>query len=77
MARLKRFLDRVDRYYEDRDRPDLDSTSRFSIDLKYAFISPRTVVRAVGTASRGRPAFGRHLAWRDFYGHLLTACPTW
>jgi deoxyribodipyrimidine photo-lyase len=75
LARLERFLDRVEAYPEERDRPDLDATSRLSIDLKYGTLGPRTVVERVGTASRGREAFIRQLAWREFYAHLLAEFP--
>lgn len=74
-ARLARFLDRVERYREERDRPDLDSTSRLSVDLKYGWLSPGEVVRRVGIGTPDRAAFVRQVAWRDFYGHLLAAAP--
>jgi deoxyribodipyrimidine photo-lyase len=73
--RLARFLDRVERYREERDRPDLDTTSRLSIDLKYGWLSPGEVVRRVGEETVNRAAFVRQVAWRDFYGHLLAATP--
>jgi deoxyribodipyrimidine photo-lyase len=74
--RLHRFLDVVDRYGEDRDRPDVVGTSMLSVDLKYGTLSPRTVLDVVGTGSRGREAFVRQLAWRDWYAHLLDEVPT-
>jgi deoxyribodipyrimidine photo-lyase len=58
-------------YGAERDRPDLDSTSRLSIDLKYGVLSPLTVIDAVGDAG----AFVRQLAWRDFHAHLLDERP--
>lgn len=75
LERLARFIEKVDRYDDERDRPDLDSTSRLSMDLKYGFLSARVAVRAVGTNTMGRAAFVRQLAWRDFYGHLMAAVP--
>ncbi len=73
--RLERFIDRIDRYHEDRDRPDLDATSHLSVDLKYGWIGPRTVLEAIDGDSAGRQAFTRQLAWRDFYGHLIADAP--
>jgi deoxyribodipyrimidine photo-lyase len=73
--RLERFVGRVDRYGDERDRPDLDTTSQLSVDLKYGTISPRTIVERIGTHSPGRLAFVRQLAWRDWYAHLLANDP--
>lgn len=74
-ARLEAFLERIDRYGEERDRPDLDTTSRLSADLKFGTISPRTVARRSEGPGAGREAFVRQLAWREFYAHLLAAFP--
>ncbi|MEX2279154.1 MAG: deoxyribodipyrimidine photo-lyase [Acidimicrobiia bacterium] len=63
------------RYPEERDRPDLDSTSRLSIDLKYGVISPLGILDHIGVESDGARAFVRQLAWRDFYAHLLDENP--
>lgn len=65
-----------DRYAAERDRPDLDTTSRLSIDLKYGTISPRTVLDSVGTETASRKAFVRQLAWRDFHAHLIDETPS-
>ncbi|MBN2114223.1 MAG: deoxyribodipyrimidine photo-lyase, partial [Acidimicrobiia bacterium] len=73
--RLETFLERVDRYHQERNRPDLDTTSRLSADLKFGTLGPRTVVRRVEGPGEGRAAFIRQLAWREFYAHLLAAFP--
>jgi deoxyribodipyrimidine photo-lyase len=73
--RLEEFEPRVDSYRVERDRPDLDATSRLSIDLKYGAISPGAIARHLGTATEGRLAFVRQLAWRDFYAHLMAERP--
>jgi deoxyribodipyrimidine photo-lyase len=73
--RLEAFLDRADRYRDERDRPDLDSTSRLSADLKFGTIDPLAVVEQAGDDSPGRRAFVRQLCWRDFYAHLMAAFP--
>jgi deoxyribodipyrimidine photo-lyase len=75
LDRLDGFLDRVDRYPAERNRPDLDTTSRLSIDLKWGTVGPRTVLEQVGEATEGRSAFVRQLAWRDFYAHVMAAMP--
>jgi deoxyribodipyrimidine photo-lyase len=75
LRRLDEFLARLDRYREERDRPDLDSTSRLSIDLKYGWIAARTIYERVDLESDAALAFIRQLAWRDFYAHVLAAMP--
>jgi len=75
LERLNQFDQRVDAYPDERDRPDLDTTSRLSIDLKFGTIGPRTVIERLGTHTAGREAFVRQLAWRDFYTDLLDAAP--
>jgi deoxyribodipyrimidine photo-lyase len=72
-SRLAGFAERVGHYIAERDRPDLDTTSRLSIDLKYGVVSPRAVIGAL--ADRDGAAFVRQLAWRDFYAHILHAFP--
>ncbi|HUG75287.1 MAG TPA: deoxyribodipyrimidine photo-lyase [Acidimicrobiia bacterium] len=64
------------RYADERDRPDLEATSRLSIDLKYGTLSPLTVIDHVGLDSMGAWSFVRQLAWRDFHAHLLDAQPS-
>lgn len=73
--RLSTFQHRVDEYKDERDRIDLDSTSHASVDLKYGWMGPRRLISEVGTSSKGRQAFVRQVAWRDFYGHLLADYP--
>ena len=72
-SRLAGFAERVGSYVAERDRPDLDTTSRLSIDLKYGVLSPRAVIDAL--VDRDGAAFVRQLAWRDFYAHVLHAFP--
>ena len=73
--RLAAFLDHADRYTDERDRPDLDTTSRLSADLKYGTLSPRRVVAETGDHSDGRAAFVRQICWRDFYAHVMYHFP--
>lgn len=73
--RLERFLEIVDRYDEDRNRPDRDGTSHLSADLKFGTISARAVAERVGGSTSGSRAFVRQLAWRDFYAQVLFHSP--
>ncbi len=75
--RLESFLARVDHYDKLRDLPAADGTSRLSVDLKYGWLGPRQVLRALHEApwSAGREAFARQLAWRDFHAHVLASWP--
>ena len=59
-------------YDADRNRPDLDHTSRMSPHLKLGTIHPRTMLADCGRV--GAP-YARQLAWRDFYGHVLHHWP--
>ena len=63
------------RYSAERDRPDLDSTSHLSVDLKFGVLSPVTVHDHVGRKSESARQFVRQLAWRDFHAHLLDERP--
>lgn len=74
-ARLERFLDGpVRRYAEDRNRPDLEGTSRLSVDLKYGTIHPRQVLARLGRG-KGARVFADELAWREFYAEVLLDRP--
>jgi deoxyribodipyrimidine photo-lyase len=76
LDRLCEFADRADDYADARDIVAKDGTSMLSADLRFGTLSPRTVVRMVGTAGEGRVAFVRQLAWRDWYAHLLWEIPS-
>jgi deoxyribodipyrimidine photo-lyase len=67
----ERFLaDHVDGYRDDRNRPDLDRTSRLSPHLKYGAIHPRQLLSMLGDGG-GATTFATELAWRDFYADVL------
>jgi deoxyribodipyrimidine photo-lyase len=74
-SRLAAFLERVDHYVDERDRPDLDTTSRLSADLKYGALSPRRVTVEIGEGTDGQAALVRQICWRDFYTHVLHHFP--
>lgn len=66
--------DGLDGYADDRNRPDLDVTSRMSAHLKFGTIHPRTMAVDLGR-SKGAQAYLRELAFRDFYASLLHEWP--
>lgn len=66
LERLATFQrERASNYARDRDRLDVNGTSRLSADLHIGTLSP---LRAIATDS---DAFVRQLAWRDWANHLL------
>ena len=72
----KTYLDNVAAYDDERDRPDLDSTSRLSVPLKYGEIHPRTMLADLARKrSAGAEAYRRELAWREFCADLLARHP--
>ncbi len=81
--RLRRFIDEaLAEYGADRDRPDLNGTSRMSPHLAFGEISPRQIRHAIEAAAertpeleRGADAYLRELYWREFSYHLLFHWP--
>ncbi|MFN4274388.1 MAG: cryptochrome/photolyase family protein [Aliihoeflea sp.] len=74
--RLEAFLDGgIKGYADDRDRPDMESTSRLSPYLAHGEISPFQIWHAVkeakGIADRDAEKFLKEVAWREFSWHLL------
>lgn len=69
--RLDDWLAGIDAYGEERDRMDLDGTSRLSQDLRWGLLSPNEVVERCKGPSVGRSAFVSEICWRDFYYHVL------
>lgn len=84
-ARLDAFLERgLDGYAENRDRPDIPSTSRLSPHLAVGDISPRQIwhgARRSRADARSRASerdldkFLAELGWREFSYHLLFHFP--
>jgi len=68
--RLARFIERAaTRYADDRNRMDVDGTSRLSADLKFGTLSPRQVWHRVtrdAKEPRSQKAFLNELIWREF-----------
>jgi deoxyribodipyrimidine photo-lyase len=65
----------LQRYHEDRNRPDLEGTSRISAHLKFGTIHPRTMVAALDLRTDGARTYLRELAFRDFYADVLHHWP--
>ena len=71
-ARWMAFRDEaLARYGTDRDRPDLDGSSRLSVHLKYGELHPRTLL-----AGLRNDTFRNELCWREFYADVLWHRPT-
>lgn len=81
LERWQSFLaEDLDGYATDRDRPDLDSTSRLSVALKYGEIHPRTLLAdLLDVAADAAPAdierYVTELAWREFHADVLHHAP--
>ena len=82
LRRWQEFLDEdLPDYHHARDRPDLDATSRLSVQLKFGTVHPRTLLAdlaALGPTdtldpdtARSRDTFASELAWREFYADVL------
>jgi deoxyribodipyrimidine photo-lyase len=69
----------LDRYDEERNRPDRVATSRMSAHLKFGTIHPRTMLPDLDLRRAGPRAYLRELAFRDFYADVLHHWPhsTW
>ncbi len=65
-------------YGSQRDRPDLDATSRMSVHLKWGEIHPRTLLADLESCSADARSVQRYrteLAWREFYADVLFRRP--
>lgn len=59
-------------YATERNRPDLDRTSRLSPYLHLGCIHPRTLLADVaGQSGKGAQTFINEIAWREFYADVL------
>ncbi|HET6964744.1 MAG TPA: deoxyribodipyrimidine photo-lyase [Acidimicrobiales bacterium] len=70
--RLDAFLRHdADRYGRERDRPDLDSTSRLSPYLRFGCLHPRQILHRLAPGHAGHDRFETELCWREFYSDVL------
>lgn len=67
--------DGLERYADERNRPDRPGTSRMSAHLKFGTIHPRTMVADLDLRAQGPQAYLRELAFRDFYATVLHYWP--
>jgi deoxyribodipyrimidine photo-lyase len=76
---LSRFLEGLEGYTTNRDRPDMVGTSRLAPHLHFGEVSARQIWSAVSGTRQGRTAaaqsFLRELGWREFAHHLLWHFP--
>lgn len=76
-ARWSAYLEDVSGYTDDRNRPDLDATSRMSIALKWGEVHPRTLLADLRSVpGSGSETFRSELAWREFHADVLFHTPT-
>lgn len=61
----------ADRYKVERDRPDLDSTSRLSAYLRFGCIHPRQILSRLEPGRPSHETFETELCWREFYADVL------
>ena len=84
LDRFEAFVaDDLARYGDERDRPDLQSTSRLSPHLHWGEISPRQIATHLALAAEDNPAiragankFMSEIGWREFAHHLLYHYPS-
>ncbi|KAF3902901.1 Cryptochrome-2 [Arthrobotrys entomopaga] len=81
-ARLSVFLDRISKYAESRDRPDIEGgTSGLSVHFAAGTLSARQAFRTVVDHSPGKSLAAGHHGWirelcfRDFYKTILVTNP--
>lgn len=75
--RWERFVDdALEDYATDRDRPDLEGTSRMSADLHLGVVHPRQLLADLeGRIGAGPESYRTELAWREFYADVILANP--
>ncbi|CAN5646311.1 deoxyribodipyrimidine photo-lyase [soil metagenome] len=62
----------LQRYADERNRPDLEATSRLSPYLRWGCIHPRTPLADLrGRTGKGAETFRKELVWREFYADVL------
>jgi deoxyribodipyrimidine photo-lyase len=78
-ATLDSFLPKVDDYYDDRNTPGVEGTSRLSPHLRFGTIHPRQILDCTNRDGRGSEHFRSEIAWREFYADVLFHQPdsTW
>ncbi len=73
---LKDFGDRVADYYEARNHPSIDGSSKLSPYLHWGEISPVQVWHELkGRRGKGWETFGKEVIWRDFAQNIIAQFP--
>jgi deoxyribodipyrimidine photo-lyase len=71
LATWAKFQDsRIFDYSENRNRPDINGTSKLSHALAHGEIHPRTLLAGLGQ-SPGEEVFRKEIVWREFYADVL------
>lgn len=65
----------ADRYGAERDRPDLDSTSRLSAYLRFGCVHPRQILARLDRRRSSHKTYETELCWREFYADVLHQRP--
>ncbi len=68
---LTDFVSKAENYADQRDRPDLEGTSRLSAFIRFGVLHPRQIVRALAMRDVDNDLFLSELAWREFYADVL------
>ncbi len=78
-ALFRDFLERMDRYDEQRDFPAVKGPSYLSVHLRFGTVSIRELARAAharaAQGSAGAQVWLSELIWRDFYAQILANFP--
>jgi deoxyribodipyrimidine photo-lyase len=61
-------------YDENRNRPDLNGTSKLSIPLRFGEIHPRTILIELND-TKDHDTFRKEICWREFYAEVLATAP--
>jgi deoxyribodipyrimidine photo-lyase len=75
---LARFTPKLANYKEQRDRLDIEGTSRLDVALRFGTISVREILRWLAARKKegiDTEPFFRQLVFRDFYAHMLYHFP--
>jgi deoxyribodipyrimidine photo-lyase len=61
-------------YDQNRNRPDLEGTSKLSIPLRFGEIHPRTILMELND-SKDHDTYRKEICWREFYAEVLATAP--
>ena len=64
----------INGYDQNRNRPDLEGTSKLSIPLRFGEIHPRTILMELND-TKDHDTFRKEICWREFYAEVLATAP--